>query len=285
MDDWKVLARELTGWELMQRVENGHDIAILPVGSMEMHGPQLPIGTDTYIAEAVSQIAATKMNGTVFDTVSYTWPGMTKYSFPTISMTMDIETNYVRMICEQLLRIGFKRLYVIQFHGPGIPLMKLAREFFEETGTPLAFYGLMRMPDNGREMCASKHVAWEASLASAATNFLGSNATFEPDALPKDLRAPVVPGDTARAELVKTGAFIGSLGTSDLHHGTFEDKIDADIGMQIIDRMAQAISSSAKSMANLVNAWEGVELPTSYPSMKSHEHNKAMQTDARTSRR
>ena len=265
--DWKILARELTGWELMRRIKNGHDIAILPVGSMEMHGPQLPLGTDTYIAEAVSQIAGIKMKGTVFDTISYTWTGMTKYSFPTISMTMEMETNYVRMICDQLLRIGFRRLYVIQFHGPGIALMRLAREFFEETGVPLAFYGLMRMPDDGKKACSDKKIAWEPSLAAASAEYLGFNATFKREALPKDSQVPPVPGSRARAELAKTGAFVGGLGTSDLHHGTFEGKINTDIGMEILNKMAQSISSSVKSMADLRDAWDGVELPKSYPSM------------------
>ena len=151
--EWKAPARELTGWELMRRVRDGHDIALLPVGSMEMHGPQLPLGCDTYIAEAVCRLAAPQMRATVFDTISYTWPGMTKYSSPTISMTMDMETRYTRMVCDELARNGFRRLYVVQFHGPGIALMRLAREFFEETGVPLAFYGLMRMPDDGRKEC------------------------------------------------------------------------------------------------------------------------------------
>ena len=50
---WKVLARELTAWELMRRIKDGYDIALLPIGCMEMHGPQLPLGTDTFKAEAI----------------------------------------------------------------------------------------------------------------------------------------------------------------------------------------------------------------------------------------
>ena len=269
--EWKLLARELTGWELMERIEGGHDIALLPVGSMEMHGPQLPLGTDTFIAEAVSQLAAAQMKGTVFDSVSYTWPGMTKYSFPTVSMTMDMETSYVRMVCDQLLRIGFKRLYVIQFHGPGIALMRLAREFFEETGVPLAFYGLMRMPDDGRDVCAEKDVAWEASLAAAANDFLGSQATIDPAALPSDVTAPKAPGGDARSRLMKTGAFFGSLGTSDLHHGPFTGQLDRELGLDILERMARSVASSAEAMAELRDAWEGADLPNSYPSMIRQE--------------
>jgi len=171
------------------------------------------------------------------------------------------------MVCDQLLRIGFRRLYVIQFHGPGIALMRLAREFFEETGVPLAFYGLMRMPDDGQDECREKGVAWEASLAAAANDYLGFQATIDPDALPDDVTRPKIPGSEARAALSKTGAFIGSLGTSDLHHGPFREQLDGELGLDILWRMARSIASSADSMAELRDAWDGADLPESYPSM------------------
>ena len=263
---WKVLARELTGWELMRRVKDGHDIALLPVGSVEMHGPQLPLGCDTYIAEAVCHLAATEMQGTVFDTVSYTWPGMTKYSKPTVSMTMDMETRYTRMVCDQLARNGLRRIYVVQFHGPGIALMRLAREFFEETGVPLAFYGLMRMPDDGRKECAEAGVHWEASLCAAAARLLGYDATIDPAAWDQAEEVPPVPGGRARATISRSGALIGGLGTDDRHHGAFREKVDEALGMLALRKLTACITSTADAMAELRDAWNGRDLPESWPS-------------------
>ena len=264
--DWRARARELTGWELMRRVKAGHDIALLPVGSVEMHGPQLPLGCDTYIAEAVCRMAAAEMKATLFDTISYTWPGMTKYSKPTISMTMDMETRYTRMVCDELARNGFRRIYVVQFHGPGIALMRLAREFFEETGVPLAFYGLMRMPEDGRRECAEAGANWEASLCAAAVGFLGSRATIDPAAWAPGDSPPRAPGGSARGEIAKSGALIGGLGTDDRHHGAFRDKVDPELGMAALRKLTRSIVSSAGPMAELRDAWAGRDLASSWPS-------------------
>lgn len=42
---------ELTTPEVEEYLSNGDRTAILPVGSVEMHGPHQPIGTDTLIPE------------------------------------------------------------------------------------------------------------------------------------------------------------------------------------------------------------------------------------------
>ena len=264
--NWKILARDLTGPELTKRINDGNDVALLPVGSMELHGPQLPLGTDTYIAEAVCRLAAPKIKGTVFDTITYSWSGMTKYSKPTISMTMDMETSYVRMVCDQLLRIGLKRIYVIQFHGPGFALTRLAREFFEENGSPLAFYGLLRMPNNEMDEYQEKGIAWEASMYAAASEMLGTTPTIFPDAAPPLDEIVLPPGSDAREKILETGGYVGMLGTNDLHHGPFEGRIDTEAGMNTMKKLADDIVSSAPSFKELCDAWEGVELSKSWPS-------------------
>jgi hypothetical protein len=210
-------------------------------------------------------LVAPKVQGTVFDTVSYTWPGMTKYSHPTVSMTMDMETRYVKMVCDQLLRIGFRRIYVVQFHGPGIALTRLAREFFEETGVPLAFYGLMRMPDDGAERCRERGVAWEASLCAASAKVLGVEPTIDPAAKPSTQAVPM-PGSAARRKIAKTGGLVGMLGTDDLHHGTFEGSVDVQLGMEMLEELAGLIASSAPHMAEMRDAWRDADLQGSWPS-------------------
>ena len=271
LSERKILARELTGWDLMRRIENGYDIALLPVGTMEMHGPQLPLATDTYIAEAVCRLAAIEMKGTVFVTISYTWPGITKYSFPTISMSMDMETGYTRMICDELARIGLKRIHIIQFHGPGIALMRLAREFFEEKGVPLVFYGLLRMPHSGKKECRDSGIAWEASLCAAAIELLGYNATIDPKAWHENVSLKPRLGQNATKKILETGGLVGILGTNDLQHGTFRDRVDLNIGMEILQRFAKNIASSADAMAELRDAWKNIDLPTSWPGTITQE--------------
>jgi len=45
-------------WEEVRDLERSASVAILPIGAVEAHGPHLPIGTDTVIAEAMARSCA-----------------------------------------------------------------------------------------------------------------------------------------------------------------------------------------------------------------------------------
>src|SRR5262249_56813699 len=55
-------------------------IVILPVGSMEQHGPHLPVGVDTILTEGVCRAAAEEAAGDVPVVVAPTvWCGMAEH--------------------------------------------------------------------------------------------------------------------------------------------------------------------------------------------------------------
>ncbi len=104
------------------------DLAILPVGSIEQHGPHLPTGTDAMIADEVARRTAEALEGKgvpvlVMDTVRYgysvkavaDWPG-------TIRLSAETVTNTMREICASLCRMGFRKIAIINSHGnhPGL---------------------------------------------------------------------------------------------------------------------------------------------------------------------
>ena len=52
-----VMWKELTAEDLRAKAA-ANAIVVLPVASMEQHGPHLPVGVDTILSEAVCQVAA-----------------------------------------------------------------------------------------------------------------------------------------------------------------------------------------------------------------------------------
>src|SRR6516165_9773934 len=55
-------------------------IVVLPVASMEQHGPHLPVGVDTILSEAVCQAAAERIAGDTAVVVAPTlWCGMAEH--------------------------------------------------------------------------------------------------------------------------------------------------------------------------------------------------------------
>ncbi|MEM3615123.1 MAG: creatininase family protein [Candidatus Methanomethylicia archaeon] len=51
--------------EVKEALENGFDTVIVPIGSIEQHGPHLPLGTDTFISEVLAVRIAEKLSKTL----------------------------------------------------------------------------------------------------------------------------------------------------------------------------------------------------------------------------
>lgn len=89
---------------------------ILPIGTMEAHGATA-LGTDSIIAEKISERMAPKVNCLVAPTINY---GITNtlLQYPG-SMTVGRETfkAYVLDVFDGLARLGFDRIVVMNGHG------------------------------------------------------------------------------------------------------------------------------------------------------------------------
>ncbi len=94
-------------------------VVILPVGSVEGHGPHLPVDTDARIVDAVCQRVADAAPDRVV-VLPTVWYGICPHhmDFPgsiTISETTFIQ--YVLDVCESVARHGFRRLLLLNGHG------------------------------------------------------------------------------------------------------------------------------------------------------------------------
>ena len=52
------------GQQRWPKVRPGEALLLVPVGSVEQHGPHLPLATDTMIANAVTRAAAERLDAT-----------------------------------------------------------------------------------------------------------------------------------------------------------------------------------------------------------------------------
>lgn len=94
--------------------------AILPVGSIEQHGPMGLIGTDTICASAVAERAGDLANAIVAPALAYT-PAPFNTSFPgTVSIDADLMTALVHQVCQGLLHQGFLGVFIVNGHGANL---------------------------------------------------------------------------------------------------------------------------------------------------------------------
>jgi creatinine amidohydrolase len=98
------------------------DLALLPVGSTEQHGPHAPLGTDAYHAETVAAAGADRYDGEVL--VAPTIPvGVAEEHrrFPgTLWVSADTFRRYVRDVIGSLARHGQDRVVVVNGHGGNV---------------------------------------------------------------------------------------------------------------------------------------------------------------------
>jgi creatinine amidohydrolase len=132
----------LTAPEIRARTGEGDALAILPIGSLEQHGPHLPVITDTASASAAAiraaRLVADEMPVLVLPGL---WTGMSEHHLPfggTISLNYSELAGVLRGVVRSLRAIGIARLLIVNGHGGNIePLAVAARELAHEFGLPV----------------------------------------------------------------------------------------------------------------------------------------------------
>ena len=133
-----VMWKFLTAADLRDKAQAGATV-VLPVASMEQHGPHLPVGVDTILCEGVCQAAAERIAADTQVVVAPTlWCGMAEHHMAFGgTFTFDIPTYRAVLLCllKGLERHGFKRVLVVNGHGGNIAaLSAFLPDIARETG-------------------------------------------------------------------------------------------------------------------------------------------------------
>jgi len=121
---------ELTWPETQKRLEKV-DIAILPVGSIEQHGPHLPLDTDAFDAEYLARQVARSCSDPkpfVLPLISYGISYEHDEFKGTVSITNDTLSRLIYDIGISLARNGIKKLLIINGHGGNTPALSYAAQ-------------------------------------------------------------------------------------------------------------------------------------------------------------
>ncbi|MFR3568970.1 MAG: creatininase [Paraclostridium sordellii] len=113
------LMAEMTWYEFDERKEK--DVVILPVGSVEQHGPHLPLFTDTIISEGFAKLLGERVNGIVMPAINYGYKSQPASGggplFPgTIDLNGKTLIYLVMDILEELIRDGVKKIAIVNSH-------------------------------------------------------------------------------------------------------------------------------------------------------------------------
>lgn len=106
----------------VRRLAARTDLALLPVGPPEAHGPHLPIGTDHIAARelcerAARELAARGVECLIAPLLPYCMAEVASPFPGTITVRAEIVVDLVADICRSLVRSGFRRTLVVSGHA------------------------------------------------------------------------------------------------------------------------------------------------------------------------
>lgn len=128
----KVMLHEMS-WTEANEYFMKNDIAILPVGSNEQHGPQNPLGTDHLIARAIAEETAKRTGAVCLQVIPFGVSSHHKQFWGTIFISPGTFKNYVKEACLALNYYGIRKIVVVNGHGGNrCVLMEMARELREK---------------------------------------------------------------------------------------------------------------------------------------------------------
>ena len=108
---------------LRKLIKNKKQVAIIPIGSIEQHGPHLPISTDSDIVSEVAKKLADKKGYLLLPTITY---GISFEHAPFFNLSIRESTLRTVLIdlCTSLLENNIKTVFIINGHHGSLKSIK-----------------------------------------------------------------------------------------------------------------------------------------------------------------
>ena len=147
-------------WPELGEVAKKQPVVVLPIGSVEDHGPHLPLDVDNFLIWAICEAAAQRAAGDIllmpiipfgYETHHMDFPG-------SITLRAKVFIDLLHDICASLHHHGFRRIVLLNGHGGNRSSLEvLGQELFVELGltvNTLAYWDLV--PDLVKSLKKSK---------------------------------------------------------------------------------------------------------------------------------
>jgi creatinine amidohydrolase len=195
-------------WEEAGEAALRRDALIIPVGSIEPHGPHLPLETDIIIAEAMAEAAARTLRGEgtitwVLPPLPYVVTDFARGFGGAVSVTSGEVAALLSSAAASLARLGFRKLAIANAHLEPAHLASLREAVTmarRHSGVHLLF------PDITTKRWGRMLTAEFRSGACHAGRFETSIVMArEPATVREEIRKSLIPNPTSLSEKIREG--------------------------------------------------------------------------------
>ena len=122
-------------------VDRERAVVVLPVGSIEVHGPHLPLGLDALVVHRVAVEAARRSPpALVLPPLYYAYVPENRHYPGTISLSGATFLKLLEEICDEIHRNGFKKILILNGHGGNTAALSLFVREMQEKGKRYLLY-------------------------------------------------------------------------------------------------------------------------------------------------
>jgi len=181
-------------WPEVDKLDREKVVAVIPVGSMEQHGPHLPFQVDTLVSSRLAEDLEKSMPEILL--VPPIWTGVSAHhmDFPgSITLRAKVFIDVLHDICASLRHHGFCRIVLLNGHGGNRSSLEvLGQELFVEFGltvNTLAYWDLVPDLVKSLKKSKSKGMGHSGELETSLMLHLAPHLVNQP-AIPKGVLGP-----------------------------------------------------------------------------------------------
>jgi creatinine amidohydrolase len=112
-----VRMEELTSPQFVKAVELSKGVCVIPMGIIEKHATQLPLGSDLFEARAAVEAAVAKEYAVVFPPYYFGQIFEARHQPGTVAYSNDLIWQILQETCEEMARNGLKKIILFSGHG------------------------------------------------------------------------------------------------------------------------------------------------------------------------
>jgi len=108
---------ELTASDFALAVKQSEGVCVIPIGVIEKHGQQLPLGTDVFTSREVCRRAAQKEYCIIYPFYFVGQIFEAKHQPGTIAYSPELMHQMLEETCKEISRNGIKKIIIVNGHG------------------------------------------------------------------------------------------------------------------------------------------------------------------------